>query len=60
MSAESTREQELLNLLTRAIAVIEDFLPNIGHCALQDYGRLNDVLIDSARVLRAAGVRAAA
>ena len=25
--------------------VVEDFMPNIGRCALQDYGRLNDFLI---------------
>lgn len=45
----------LLDLLEKARLVIEDFLPNVGHCALQDYGRLNDVLIDSAKVLRAHG-----
>ncbi|HUW45485.1 MAG TPA: hypothetical protein VMW50_06785 [Dehalococcoidia bacterium] len=25
--------------------VVQDFLPNIGRCALQDYGRLNDFMI---------------
>lgn len=38
--------------LAQAIAVIEDFMPNIGRCVLQDYGRLNDVLCDSGRLLR--------
>lgn len=40
------------NTLAQAIAVIEDFIPNVGHCVLQDYGRLNDVLLDSARLLK--------
>lgn len=25
--------------------VVKDFLPNVAHCALQDYGRLNDFMI---------------
>ena len=25
--------------------VVKDFLPNVGQCALQDYGRLNDFMI---------------
>ena len=25
--------------------VVQDFLPNVGQCALQDYGRLNDFMI---------------
>ncbi len=39
-------------LAADAIKVIEDFLPNIGRCALQDYGRLNDVMVRA----RAAGM----
>lgn len=38
--------------LTEAIKVIEDFLPNISKCVLQDYGRLNGVLCDSRRLLK--------
>ena len=38
--------------LAWAIGVIEDFMPNIGQCVLQDYERLNDVLCDSARLLK--------
>lgn len=48
----ASREVELVDLLAKAVLVIEDFLPNIGHCVLQDYGRLNVVLIDSGKVLR--------
>lgn len=51
----ASREVELVDLLAKAVLVIEDFLPNIGHRVLQDYGRLNDVLIDSGKVLRAYG-----
>ena len=29
--------------------VVQDFLPNIGKCALQDYGRLNDFMIMAAK-----------
>lgn len=38
--------------LEQAIAVIEDFMPNIGRCVLQDYGRLNDVLCESRQLLK--------
>lgn len=38
--------------LARAIEVIEDFMPNIGQCVLQDYGRLNDVLCESSQLLK--------
>ncbi|KPL28076.1 MAG: hypothetical protein AMJ72_05390 [Acidithiobacillales bacterium SM1_46] len=29
--------------------VVCDFLPNVGQCALQDYGRLNQFMIDAAK-----------
>ncbi len=29
--------------------VVQDFLPNVGQCALQDYGRLNDFMIMAAK-----------
>lgn len=40
------------NCLRDAILVIEDFMPNIGRCVLQDYGRLNDVLCLSRELLK--------
>lgn len=46
-----TRELVLLALVRDMRATIEDFLPNIANCALQDYGRLNDVLIRSSKAL---------
>jgi hypothetical protein len=39
--------KQLRDLLKLAVDVIDDFLPNIGHCVLQDYGRLNTVLIEA-------------
>jgi len=35
----------LIKLIFDLESVVNDFLPNIGHCALQDYGMLNDVLV---------------
>lgn len=39
-------------LLTTGVAVVEDFMPNIGRCVLTDYGRLNDFLIQSSKALK--------
>ena len=47
--ADSLVSFELARNLT---AVIEDFLPNLRICALQDYGLLNSTLIEA----RAAGL----
>jgi len=44
-------DTELIKML---VEVIEDFLPNIGKCALQDYGRLNHALIEADKRLKAA------
>ena len=41
-------DTQLIQMLTD---VVEDFLPNIGNCALQDYGRLNDAMIASKKRL---------
>jgi len=42
---------ELENLGRKLTAVVEDFMPNIGKCVLQDYGRLNEALLESTRLL---------
>ena len=47
-------EYELIKLLSE---VIDDFLPNIGTCVLQDYGKLNTALIESAKYLEKANVK---
>lgn len=39
--------RRLRALLRMGVEVVEDFLPNIGSCALQDYGRLNEFLMQS-------------
>ena len=38
--------KELKRLLDAAEEVVNDFLPNLSNCVLQDYGRLNQFLID--------------
>lgn len=37
-------DTELIQML---VDVVDDFLPNIGQCALQDYGRLNTAMIEA-------------
>ena len=37
--------ERLRGLVLMGEAVVEDFLPNIDNCCLQDYGRLNEFLI---------------
>jgi hypothetical protein len=36
---------DVRSLAKMGYEVVKDFLPNIGQCALQDYGRLNDFMI---------------
>lgn len=55
LSTDETRAADLL-LIQQMRAVICDFLPNVGVCVLQDYALLNNVLIDSRRVLSEAGM----
>jgi hypothetical protein len=43
--------QKLKELVKMGREVVEDFLPNVGNCALQDYGRLNEFLMESDRVI---------
>jgi hypothetical protein len=53
MTAKSQPQDELFHLRALVLMgekVVEDFLPNIGKCALQDYGRLNEFLIEAAKV----------
>lgn len=46
---EAERDR-LRALVKQGEAVVNDFMPNIGRCALQDYGRLNDFLIEAGKV----------
>ena len=36
---------DIRSIAQMGLEVVEDFLPNVGQCALQDYGRLNDFMI---------------
>lgn len=47
-AANGEKDQALTDLVLMGEDVVEDFMPNIGKCALQDYGRLNDFLIAAA------------
>lgn len=38
------------NLAHDLYLVVLDFMPNIGQCALQDYGRLNSALIQAEKI----------
>ena len=37
-----------LKLVSLGREVVEDFMPNIGQCALQNYGNLNEFLLRTA------------
>ena len=42
--------KDLKRLVKMGEAVVEDFMPNIGACVLQDYGRLNDFLNEAEQI----------
>jgi hypothetical protein len=41
--------ERLTALVKMGEEVVMDFMPNIGKCALQDYGRLNEFLMAAAK-----------
>ena len=43
--------RELVEALGIALRVINDFLPNVGRCALQNYKELNDILVVGPRAI---------
>ena len=45
VQANSRRIRELRDLVKMGHEVVEDFMPNIAQCVLQDYGRMNASLI---------------
>jgi hypothetical protein len=48
---EAANELERLQaLVLMGARVVNDFLPNIGRCALQDYGALNQFLLEAEKV----------
>jgi hypothetical protein len=46
-----SNQNNVRKLISDLVAVIDDFLPNIGKCVLQDYGRLNTALIEAREFL---------
>ena len=45
VQANSRRIRELRDLVKMGHEVVEDFMPNVGQCVLQDYGRMNAFLV---------------
>jgi hypothetical protein len=46
---EAVRERDKLRALAlKGRAVVEDFMPNVGRCALQHYDTLNEFLCETA------------
>jgi hypothetical protein len=46
-----TQQEEidrLTNLVIKGYAVVNDFMPNIGKCVIQDYQRLNEFCVEAA------------
>lgn len=40
-------------LIVQGLAVVEDFMPNVGRCVLQDFGRLNEFTVEAGKIKRA-------
>lgn len=54
--AQGKRIEELEGLETLVVKcyeTIEDFMPNIGKCALRDYQRLNEALCEAGKIAKA-------
>lgn len=43
--ANNQELEDMRELAKLGYAVVQDFLPNVANCALQDYGALNDFMI---------------
>ena len=48
LSEANTKLAEADALIAKGLAVVHDFLPNIGRCVLQDYQRMNEFCSESA------------
>lgn len=49
-------EEEYVEAIRLLFETVCDFMPNIGNCALQDYGQLNTGLIQGRKILTAHGI----
>ena len=45
---------DLVGAILELLAVVEDFMPNVGNCALQNYERLNTAPAEGRRAIEAA------
>ena len=45
IETNNERMKDMRELAKLGYAVVNDFLPNVANCALQDYGALNDFMI---------------
>ena len=43
----------LANCLSEMVKLVDDFMPNVGRCTIQNYRRLNDAPIEARRLLAA-------
>lgn len=50
LAARDREIDRLRKIVKMGQAVVEDFMPNIGKCVLQDFARLNTFLCDAAEV----------
>lgn len=49
---EKAEIERLKALVIQGYKVVEDFMSNIGVCALQDYKRLNEFLIEAGKLAK--------
>lgn len=51
LNKAASQRDELREVVKELLLVIDDFIPNIGNCALQNYKRLNDAPIRARKAL---------
>ena len=55
MDVKALRDERdrLANCLSEMVKLVDDFMPNVGRCTIQNYRRLNDAPIEARRLLAA-------
>lgn len=51
-----TRTADMLACIVALRGVVEEVLPQLGHIVLQDYGRLNESMMMSTKIMKEAGI----
>lgn len=51
-----TRTADMLECIVALRGVVEEVLPQLGHIVLQDYGRLNESMMMSTKIIKEAGI----